>query len=115
MRRRAAVEPVIGHLKDERRNHLKGRDGDCINTVLAAAGYNFSLLLRWFEELLRVLLLIIYRSVRRDSCLASLALGNILHRRLHFAGPGATCRLRIGQGRRELSKMHHRRVNFSIS
>jgi hypothetical protein len=39
MRRRAAVEPVIGHLKDDhrmRRNHLKGRDGDRINAVLAA-------------------------------------------------------------------------------
>jgi hypothetical protein len=38
MRRRAAVEPVIGHLKDDhrmRRNHLKGRDGDRINAVLA--------------------------------------------------------------------------------
>ena len=47
MRRRAAVEPVIGHLKDDhrmRRNHLKGRDGDRINAVLAAAGYNFALL-----------------------------------------------------------------------
>ena len=50
MQRRAAVEPVIGHLKDDhrmRRNYLKGRDGDRINAVLAAAGYNFSLLLRW--------------------------------------------------------------------
>ena len=33
-----------------------------VRAVLAAAGYNFSLLLRWFEELLRVLLLIICRS-----------------------------------------------------
>jgi hypothetical protein len=52
---------VIGHLKDDhrmRRNDLKGRNGDRINAVLAAAGYNFSLLLRWFE-LLRVLLLIL--------------------------------------------------------
>ena len=58
MRRRAAVEPVIGHLKDDhrmRRNHLKGRDGDRINAVLAAAGYNFSLLLRWFEWFLLAL------------------------------------------------------------
>ena len=45
-----------------RRNYLKGRDGDRINAILAPAGYNFSLLLRWFEELLRVLLLIICRS-----------------------------------------------------
>src|SRR5262249_7414365 len=48
MRRRAAIEPVIGHLNDDhrmRRNHLKGRHDDRINAVLAAAGYNFSLLL----------------------------------------------------------------------
>jgi hypothetical protein len=39
--RRAAVEPVIGHTKAEHRmgrNYLKGRDGDRINAVLAAAG-----------------------------------------------------------------------------
>ena len=56
MRRRAAVEPVIGHLKDDhrmRRNYLKGRSGDRINAVLAAAGYNFSLLRSWFEDFLR--------------------------------------------------------------
>ncbi len=61
MRRRAAVEPIIGHLKDDHRmarNHLKGRDGDRVNAVLAAAGFNFSLLLRWFGELLRALLLL---------------------------------------------------------
>ena len=59
MRRRAAVEPVIGHMKAEHRmgrNYLKGRDGDRINAVLAAAGYNFSLLLRWLERLLRALM-----------------------------------------------------------
>src|SRR6516162_1048815 len=55
----AAVEPVIGHIKAEHRmgrNYLKGRDGDRCNAVLAAAGYNFSLLLRWLERLLRALL-----------------------------------------------------------
>ena len=59
MRRRAAVEPVIGHIKAEHRmgrNYLKGRDGDRINVVLAAAGYNFSLLLRWLGRLLRALI-----------------------------------------------------------
>jgi len=58
MKRRAAVEPVIGHVKAEHRmdrNYFKGRDGDRINTVLAAAGYNFGLLLRWLAALLRVL------------------------------------------------------------
>src|SRR5262249_3380648 len=41
MRRRAAVEPVIGHIKAKHRmgrNYPKGRDGDRINAVLAAAG-----------------------------------------------------------------------------
>ena len=32
------------------RNYLKGRDGDCINAVLAAVGYNFGLLLRWLDS-----------------------------------------------------------------
>jgi IS5 family transposase len=62
MRRRAAIERVIGHLKDDhrmRRNHLKGRDRDRINAVLAAAGYNFNLLLRWFDEFLRATFLIV--------------------------------------------------------
>ena len=56
MKRRAAVEPVIGHLKAEHRmgrNYLKGPDGDRINAVLAAAGFNFSLLLRWMAAILR--------------------------------------------------------------
>ncbi|HXR86164.1 MAG TPA: transposase, partial [Stellaceae bacterium] len=59
MKRRAAIEPVIGHMKAEHRmdrNYLKGREGDRINAMLAAAGYNFGLLLRWLAELLRALI-----------------------------------------------------------
>jgi transposase, IS5 family len=66
MRRRAAIEPVIGHLKSDHRmgrNYLKGRDGDRANAVLAAAGYNFSLLLRWLERLLRALFVALWRVV----------------------------------------------------
>ena len=58
MKPRAAVEPVIGHLKAEHRmgrNHLKGCAGDRANAMLAAAGDNFALLLRWFSRLLRAL------------------------------------------------------------
>jgi hypothetical protein len=54
---------VIGHLKGDHRmgrNYLKGREGDRSNAVLAAAGYNFSLLLRWFEWLLRALCLALH-------------------------------------------------------
>jgi IS5 family transposase len=63
MKRRAAVEPVIGQIKAEHRmerNYLKSREGDRINAVLAAAGYNFSLLLRWLAALLRALLAVFF-------------------------------------------------------
>lgn len=58
MRRRSAIEPVIGHIKAEHRmdrNYLAGEQGDAINVILAAAGYNFSLLLKWFRQLLWLL------------------------------------------------------------
>ena len=67
MKRRAAVEPVIGHVKAEHRmdrNYLKGRDGDRMNAVLAAAGYNFGLLLRWLAELLRALIRMLAETLR---------------------------------------------------
>jgi len=54
-KRRAAVEPVIGHLKEGHRmgrNHLAHSSGDAINAVLAAVGYNFHLLLRWLRRFL---------------------------------------------------------------
>ena len=59
MKRRAAVEPVIGHIKNEHRmarNYLAHTQGDAINAILAAAGYNFRLLLNWLRLFLRLLL-----------------------------------------------------------
>jgi IS5 family transposase len=50
LRRRAAIEPTIGHLKSDNRmnrNYLAGQVGDKINAVLSAAGYNLRKLLRW--------------------------------------------------------------------
>ena len=44
MKRRAAIEPSIGHLKNEHRlerNRLKGVAGNAINAILAAAAMNF--------------------------------------------------------------------------
>ena len=55
MKRRAAVEPVIGHMKQEHRmgrNHLAHSGGDAINAVLAASGYNFRRILAWLRLLL---------------------------------------------------------------
>jgi IS5 family transposase len=44
MKRRAAIEPTIGHMKSEHRlerNRLKGTVGDSINAILSAAAMNF--------------------------------------------------------------------------
>lgn len=49
-RRRAGIEPVIGHLKSDhrlKRNFLKGFDGDQINLIMAAAAFN---LRKWMRE-----------------------------------------------------------------
>jgi transposase, IS5 family len=62
MRRRSAIEPVIGHLKSEHRmdrNYLAGRHGDASNAILAAVGYNFRRLIRWLTLLLALVLLAI--------------------------------------------------------
>jgi IS5 family transposase len=43
-RRRAAIEPIIGHLKNDHRmlrNYLKGCIGDSINLFMACAAFNF--------------------------------------------------------------------------
>jgi IS5 family transposase len=51
MKRRAAVEPTIGHLKSEHRldrNRLRGTAGDAVNAMLSAAGMNFQKLLGAF-------------------------------------------------------------------
>jgi transposase, IS5 family len=60
LRRRSAVEPVIGHAKAEhrmRRSFLKGAHGDAANAVLAAAAYNFRRLLAWLAILWRILVI----------------------------------------------------------
>lgn len=49
LKRRQAIEPIIGHLKADHRMdrcHLKGEDGDRLHAVLCAAGYNIKWLLR---------------------------------------------------------------------
>jgi transposase, IS5 family len=59
IRRRAAIEPVIGHMKDDGhlgRNFLRGTEGDAVNLILAAAGHNLRLLRGWLLRLLAFLL-----------------------------------------------------------
>lgn len=52
LRRRSAIEPVIGHLKQDhkmQRNHLLGKEGDRINAVLTGCGFNLRKLWRFFK------------------------------------------------------------------
>jgi transposase, IS5 family len=50
-KRRAAIEPIIGHCKNDRkvgpRNWLKGKRGDRINAIAMATGFNLRKILRW--------------------------------------------------------------------
>ena len=49
LKRRQAIEPVIGHLKSDGlldRNYLKGAQGDQLNVLLSCAGHNLRLVLR---------------------------------------------------------------------
>src|ERR1700675_4437258 len=71
LRRRSAIEPVIGHLKAEGhlgRCYLKGRAEDAANAILSAVGYNFRRILAWLRDLLRLFLIAILRiSIRRST------------------------------------------------
>lgn len=53
-KRRAAIEPIIGHLKHDYRmmkNYLKGTAGDAINVMMAAAAMNFKRIMnKWKEQ-----------------------------------------------------------------
>ena len=55
-RKRAAIEPIIGHLKSDRRlgrNFYKGVVGDNINIMLAAAAFNFKRMMnKWKSSFL---------------------------------------------------------------
>ena len=73
-RKRAAIEPVIGHLKADHRlgrNFYKGIVGDNINIMLAAAAFNFKRMMnkwkvtscRFFRELYSLFKFMIYRSI----------------------------------------------------
>lgn len=49
LKRRNAIEPVIGHMKADgklKRNWLKGQQGDAINAILCGAGFNLRVILK---------------------------------------------------------------------
>ena len=57
-RRRAAIEPLIGHAKSDfgmDRNYLKGESGDRVNAMLAASASNFK---SWMRNALELLIFV---------------------------------------------------------
>ena len=87
LKRRSAIEPIFGHLKSENRlerNLLKGKDGDHINAVLAACGFNlrklyavfFLPIWEWFKNRITEIYFLFFPKlnqrlliVRLDNCL----------------------------------------------
>ena len=60
LKRRAAIEPVIGHMKQDHRtdrNYLKGVAGDKINAIMVGVGFNLHKLLRWVDFDLNLMLI----------------------------------------------------------
>ena len=75
MKRRAAVEPGIGHLKSEHRmdrNRLHGTQGDMINALMSAAGMNFRKLLKHAGQLCRRIFELLLAAIRRPIAAPSL-------------------------------------------
>ena len=66
LKRRSAIEPIIGHMKNEGHlgcNHLQGRLGDKINAIMAAVGYNFRLLIKWVKLFLQIFIQLLYKNL----------------------------------------------------
>ena len=74
LRRRSAIEPIIGHLKAEGhlgRCYLKGRAGDAANVVLSAVGHNFRRILAWLRDFWCLILTAIIACISVQSALRS--------------------------------------------
>lgn len=57
-RRRAGIEPIIGHVKSDcgmERNYLKGEVGDQLNAMLAASAFNFR---SWLRKVVETIILV---------------------------------------------------------
>jgi len=74
LRRRSAIEAVIGHMKTDGhlgRCYLKGRAGDAANALLTAVGYNLRLILAWLKTLLCLILTALTQAFTTRSVLKS--------------------------------------------
>lgn len=75
LKRRNAIEPIIGHLKNDGllgRNYLKGELGDAMHAILCAAGHNIRLILRQLRIFCSWLWKMVRRSIETDKA------GNLL-------------------------------------
>jgi transposase, IS5 family len=76
LKRRSAIEPVIGHMKTDGhlgRCYLKGRHGDAANVILSAVGYNFRRILAWLRMLLRLILIALYSLIATQTPIKSVS------------------------------------------
>ena len=74
-KRRSAIEPLIGHTKQDHRldrNYLKGVAGDKINALLAACGFNIRKLLRVFLSFLFKELFLAFQVIRKNTIITLL-------------------------------------------
>jgi transposase, IS5 family len=79
LRRRSAIEAVIGHMKAEGhlvkaeghlgRCYLKGHAGDAANVILSAVGSNLRVVLAWLRMILPVVLLALLQIVAMQPAL----------------------------------------------
>lgn len=72
-RKRAGIEPIIGHLKSDYRlirNYLRGSVGDSINLMLAAAAFNFK---KWMRKVQYFFAIILVALTKKNYSLTSMA------------------------------------------
>jgi IS5 family transposase len=73
VRRRSAIEPAIGHMKNDgrlRRNWLKGTEGDAFHALLCGCGHNLRMILRKLRLLLVLILIRLYRQPATHNAVA---------------------------------------------
>ena len=76
LRRRSAIEPIIGHAKSDgllERNRLAGTRGDAINAILVGAGHNIRLLLAWLRRLLSFFLALLVSALSPSTSMHNVA------------------------------------------
>ena len=93
LKRRQAIEPIIGHLKADHRMdrcHLKGEIGDRLHAVLCAAGYNLRWLLRMIVKKGVTFLQSVFLCLQQASVLGRSWLAFVMARLIRAAQTGSS-------------------------